>query len=124
MKGHRQGQRASPDWEDSFVDNFSNVYRHSSSSLRLIELHPNTQIIGANLSLEWQPVNTNSCKNDLHITVKMLKAIRNNLFHGGKHGLPQSDNLHRNLELLNTGLNVLHELADMSNFTDDYQGNY
>lgn len=51
----------------------------------------------------------------------MLRTIRNNLFHGGKHGDVDMDSKERNLELLSCGKIVLDQLADGAGIYDDYR---
>ena len=54
----------------------------------------------------------------------MLSTVRNNLFHGGKHGDADVDNQKRNLELLELSKVVLDQLAQMANFEGDYKRYY
>ena len=54
----------------------------------------------------------------------MLKAVRNNLFHGGKHGDVEMDSKKRNLELLKLGKHILDQLAQVAGLESDYTRNY
>lgn len=54
----------------------------------------------------------------------MLKTIRNNLFHGGKHGDVDMDSKERNKELLKLGKLILDELANIADIEADYTRYY
>ena len=49
-----------------------------------------------------------------------MKTIRNNLFHGGKHGNAGWDSPKRARQLLNDGKAILDQLADLAGFQGDY----
>lgn len=46
--------------------------------------------------------------------------MRNNLFHGGKHGDMEQDDVSRNILLLKLGKEVLDELAVLADVEGDY----
>lgn len=54
----------------------------------------------------------------------MLNTVRNNLFHGGKHGDIDVDNKKRNKELLTIGKVILKQLAELSGIEHDYMRHY
>lgn len=54
----------------------------------------------------------------------MLRTVRNNLFHGGKHGDEDLDSKERNVELLRCSKVVLDQLADEAGFAGDYKRFY
>jgi hypothetical protein len=54
----------------------------------------------------------------------MLSTVRNNLFHGGKHGDESFDDLDRNLVLLTIGVTVLNQLAEQTDLRNDYTRYY
>jgi len=56
--------------------------------------------------------------------VTLLKTVRNNLFHGGKHGDDGWDDPERILTLLELSIRVLDELADLADFGADYTRYY
>src|SRR5688500_13652990 len=75
---------AEPGW-DQFVAEVEDRYQISAEAKALLQQPPERQIVGANGDLTWKPVGLKDCKSDLAATVRLLKTVRNNLFHGGKH---------------------------------------
>ncbi|WP_171387818.1 hypothetical protein [Vibrio crassostreae] len=53
-----------------------------------------------------------------------MKTIRNNLFHGGKHGADGWDEPKRMQVLLAAGKNVLDQLVRMADWKADYTQYY
>ena len=94
LKDKSIGAKAEPDW-DKFVEDFKNGYKVSGEAKKLIILHPKRQLVADIWKLEWKPVGLSHCNNDLCKIVTMLKTVRNNLFHGGKHGDHEVDDLER-----------------------------
>jgi hypothetical protein len=69
-------------------------------------------------SLSWRAVDLSTSNSELDSVVKLLKTIRNNLFHGGKHSaagcrLPAAgwDDVPKTKSFLHSGLAVLGQLA-------------
>jgi len=56
--------------------------------------------------------------------VRYAKTVRNNLFHGGKHGSAYWDNPARMTLLLGTTITVLGELARLGGIEADYERYY
>ena len=123
LKNHQAGAKAEPDWE-TFIKRYRTEYTASAEALQLIELHPKQQIVSTHGGLDWNAVGVSHCKDDLCRVITMLKTVRNNLFHGGKHGDTQMDNKQRNLELLRHGKLVLDQLAQLAGFESDYKRYY
>lgn len=123
LKSHNPGAKAEPNWEE-FQNKHSLKYAVSQEAIRLKELHPKRQTVSTHGELKWVPVGVAHCANDLSRTITMLKTIRNNLFHGGKHGDSEMDNKKRNLELLNIGKLVLDQLAKVGGIESDYTRYY
>ena len=123
LKDHTQGAKAEPSWEQ-FREKHSSEYVVSREACRLIELHPKRQIVSEQEELEWIPVGVSHCKDDLCRVITMLKAVRNNLFHGGKHGDMEMDSKERNLELLRLGKRILDQLAQVAGLESDYTRYY
>lgn len=99
-------------------------YVVSREACRLIELHPKRQIVSEHEELKWIPVGVSHCKDDLCRVITMLKTVRNNLFHGGKHGDMEMDSKERNLELLRLGKRILDQLAQVAGLESDYTRYY
>lgn len=119
LKDHRPGAKAEPSWEE-FQERGLPECVASPEVRRLIELHPKRQYVKGHRETEWKPVGISHCKNDLCRVITMLRTLRNNLFHGGKHGDIDVDSKERNLELLGCGKAVLDQLAHIADFTNDY----
>lgn len=123
LKDVNPGAKAEPSWE-SFQDRYRAAYRHSAESIELLKLHPKRQVVSASGGTEWSPVGLGHCANDLCRVITMLRTIRNNLFHGGKHGDADVDSKIRNISLLQLGKATLDQLAEMAGFEADYMREY
>jgi hypothetical protein len=113
---------ALPDW-NGFIKEWSPKYVASEEALRLLRAPPRRQVVVSG-HCDWGDLNLDAEKTLLGKVVLALKTIRNNLFHGGKHGDADWDNPERNLFLLTNGKAVLDSLAELSNFRDDYRRDY
>ena len=123
LKNHQADANAEPNWEE-FQKKHKTEYVVSREASRLIGLHPKRQIVSENEELDWRPVGVSHCKDDLCRVIIMLNAVRNNLFHGGKHGDVEVDSKARNIELLRIGKVVLDQLARLAGFESDYTRYY
>ena len=109
LKDKNPGAKAEPDWDD-FVKKHKDKYHSSAEAIDLIKLHPKRQKVAEAEKLEWEPVGISHCNNDLCKIVAMIKTVRNNLFHGGKHGDKDVDDLQRNTKLLSLCKKMLDQL--------------
>lgn len=123
LKETEPGSKAEPSWE-KFVKHFHKKYSPSPEAMRLIELHPKRQFVSNGNELEWKRVGFDHCKNALCKTTTMLLTVRNNLFHGGKHGDVEMDDKSRNMELLQISKTILDQLAAVAGYEADYSRNY
>jgi hypothetical protein len=123
LKDHRAGVKAEPSWEE-FRKKHRTEYVLSKEASRLKALHPKRQIVSGHGELDWTPVGVSHCKDDLCRVIIMLNAVRNNLFHGGKHGDTEMDSKERNLELLRLGKIVLDQMVQLGGFESDYRRYY
>lgn len=123
LKDHRVGAKAEPNWSE-LQKRWQSEYVASPEAQRLIELHPKRQFVVEHAEPAWKPVGISHCNNDLCRVIAMLLTVRNNLFHGGKHGDSDVDRKERNLELLICGKIVLDQLANMADFIHDYERCY
>lgn len=110
LKNNSEGAKAEPSWQ-LFIEQFKEQYQTTQEAKHLIELHPKRQIVNKYHEMDWLPVGIKHCNNDLCTVITMLLTIRNNLFHGGKHGDIDLDNEERNIELLSIGKIILDQLA-------------
>jgi len=123
LKDKTAGAKAEPNWEE-FRERYKNEYIASEEASKLIELHPKRQFVTNTGELDWKPVGVDHCSNDLCKVITMLNTVRNNLFHGGKHGDIDVDSKERNIELLSIGKVVLKQLAELSGIEHDYSRHY
>lgn len=122
LKNEAIGARAQPDWE-KFVTAHRAAYSVSPAASALLAEGPRRQIVGdAEHGFEDVPFPPNTA--DLDRVVVFAKTVRNNLFHGGKHGHDQWDDLHRMRRLLELTIIVLRELATLGDFGGDYDHYY
>jgi hypothetical protein len=123
LKEHQAGAKAEPNWK-AFREKHKDAYLVTKEARQLIELHPKRQFISESGGFDWRPVGIAHCKDDLCRVIAMLNTVRNNLFHGGKHGDVEVDDQIRNLKLLKLSQVVLDQLAKLADFEADYRRCY
>jgi len=124
LASHNVGTWAEPGWSE-FIQQWHRVYVESDAARELARLAPRRQVVGSGGGLTWAHVDLKKCDSKLSETVLLLKTIRNNLFHGGKHGLDDWDDDERAAQLLRCGRALLDELASLSGAIEaDYKGSY
>ena len=123
LNSNKPGDRAEPNWR-AFSAAFAEKYVQTPAAKKLVELAPETQIVGNSGDLEWKATKTDWCKSELERVIVLLRTVRNNLFHGAKHGSMTWDNPARTTELLAASRTVLDELADLAGFSEDYERRY
>ncbi len=123
LKNTYSGAKAEPNWE-TFIAKYKDKYIPCDEAKLLFNLHPKRQIVNENQELKWKPVGIEHCNNNLCKVVAMLITVRNNLFHGGKHGDVSLDNEQRNIELLQKSKQVIDKLAALSELEADYKRSY
>lgn len=123
LRNSAVGANAEPGW-DRFVNEWSGQYSVSDEAKELIAASPKRQVVAANGDLEWEHVGLNECHNDLAKVIRLLKTVRNNLFHGGKHGADGWDDAARTEKLLKLGMAVLDQLATFAAIEADYKRYY
>jgi hypothetical protein len=123
LKCNNVGARAEPGW-DAFVERWHAEYTASAEAAALQDAKPETQIVGPNGELAWRPVRLDDCNSELAKVVRHLKTVRNNLFHGGKHGGAGWDDPKRTKLLIFLGKAVLDQLAQLAWLEADYTQYY
>jgi hypothetical protein len=113
------GAKAEPGW-DAFVERWHAQYLSSIEAKALLAAKPERQIVAPCQQLTWKPVELGECKSELAKVVRLLKTVRNNLFHGGKHGGEGWDDPKRSELLLSSGKTVLDQLAALASLNADY----
>jgi hypothetical protein len=123
LKFHTPGENAEPGW-DEFVEEWCDNYVASPNAEVLLTSPPERQIVQAGDELAWRAVGLYDCRSELAKVVRLLKTIRNNLFHGGKHSGAGWDDPRRTEQLLAAGIVVLDQLADLAKIRADYAQYY
>jgi hypothetical protein len=123
LKHDKPGSNAEPGW-DKFVEQYADEFQASAEAKELLAAPPERQIVLANQTLDWRPVGTSDCKSELDKVVRLVKTVRNNLFHGGKHGAAGWDNPDRAQSLLSWSKAVLGQLAVLGGLESDYERQY
>jgi hypothetical protein len=116
------GATALADWK-GFADRYSDDYRPSCAADRLVAANPQKQIVGE-AGLTFADVSFEKSTSQLDRVTLLLKTVRNNLFHGGKHGSAYWDDPERICLLLPLCITVLEELAELGGLQADYTGYY
>lgn len=122
LRNRAPGSRAEPGW-DQFIAAHEADYVLTEVGLRLVEADPKRQIVGQH-ELEFVSVGLDDQPSDLAKVVRFLKTVRNNLFHGGKHGNEGWDDPPRALLLLGLSIGILDELGELGGFEADYKRYY
>ncbi len=112
--GYRNRDRyktAVPDWK-RFINDHENHYEIDESARRLIDHPPRKQILNDNM-LIWQDITFNRMS-DLKKMSLIVKTIRNNLFHGGKHGERSWDDPLKVTFLLQNSIVVINKFSELN----------
>ncbi len=123
LETHKPGSLADPGWRE-FVEKYQANYSPSQNASLLLSLGPKEQIVGSTGAVEWRTIVFRDKVSNLKEVVYVLKTVRNNLFHGGKHGETGWDDPERMAKLLTAGRSVLDELALLGSLEADYQRRY
>lgn len=123
LRSHRSGAKAEPGWSE-FEERWRNSYVVSEEARWLVSHAPNMQRVGEGDSLTWAPVELSDCGSDLSIVIRLVKTVRNNLFHGGKHGSGGWDDPKRARELMLASTAIIRQLAELANLEADYLEQY
>src|ERR1700720_1973354 len=108
LRNERIGAAAEADW-NKFVARWHSTYSLSAAAMDLTAHAPGRQIV-ANSGLEFAAIQFPEKTSDLAKVVRFAKTVRNNLFHGGKHGFDSWDEPDRMRFLLRRVIEVLNEL--------------
>jgi len=116
------GATALADWK-GFVEAYGGYYVLSDAAKRLIAANPQKQIVGDG-ELTFADMTFPDSASQLDRVTLLLKTVRNNLFHGGKHGSAYWDDSDRIRLLLPLCISVLEELAELGGLQADFTGYY
>ena len=117
------GARAAPDWRKFALDRYR-AYPISEEARALIDAAPKQQVVAPGNRLEWHDVDLNGWPGDLGKVIRLVQPVRNNLFHGGKHGADGWDDPVRTAMFLELGIAVLDHIAEETRLDGDYWGFY
>ena len=109
---------AKVDWKE-FYEKHCDTYRPCPAGAELASLAPLQQIVNKHRNLDWAPRLDLAERPELVRDFELLKTVRNNLFHGGKHGDPQE----RTAELLQVCITLMDQIGEQF-FPSDYAGIY
>jgi hypothetical protein len=123
LNSHVPGAKAEPGWRE-FVDRWASTYVVSTEAGILLAEPPERQIVVANDQLDWRPVGLTDCTSELAKVIRLIATVRNNLFHGGKHGGAGWDSPKRTELLLVASKSVLDQLAQLASLEADYTQYY
>lgn len=122
LVSNQVGAPAQPNWKH-FVDDFRDGYEPDDAAKRLLDAKPQRQIVGEH-DLDFVEVPFADDTPQLDRVVTLVKTVRNNLFHGGKHGSAYWDDPKRMRLLLSISIRVLNDLARVGGLEADYTGYY
>lgn len=114
---------AQADWSTFITENEDN-YSQCDAVNRLMAQPPDVQHIGERYSWKWEPLQFDRNESTLSNAVLVVKTIRNNLFHGGKHTAAGWDDPERICFLLTNGVEALNYFAKLSGYEADYRRRY
>ncbi len=108
---------AEADWEQ-FITDYKDKYIPCDKYTELINLHPKRQKLDKHNQVIWERVGLDHCSsnNSLCKIITMLKTVRNNLFHGGKHIIGFDTDKKRNLQLLEVSTILIKKIANINDF--------
>lgn len=118
----QNSHEATPNW-DQFVSDHRAGYSPSPAAQALMEAKPQEEVVTAH-GLDFADLVFSPGTAELDKVVRYAKTVRNNLFHGGKHGSAYWDDPARMIMLLGTTITVLGELAHLGSINADYERYY
>ena len=79
----------------------------------LKRLSPKRQIVNNNQLLDWETIERGSHEADEEFVLKLLRTVRNNLFHGGKYQAGLMEELARDQEIMKAASCVLDGILSL-----------
>lgn len=103
---------AKPDW-DTFAGTLQAFMRDRSDDLRaaceyLADSPPHKQVILGG-AVAWETRGRAQGESEVRFLLRMVRGVRNNLFHGGKHNIGLHESPERTERLLRSSLIILRE---------------
>lgn len=114
---------AKPDWKRFVGELWEKFKTCENSDLTragqyLLDSPPNEQVISKK-KLAWetpvrdQPESQSEPESDFKFVLRMVKVVRNNLFHGGKYSNEVHESTERTEQLLRSSLDVLNKCLEL-----------
>ncbi len=109
---------AEPDWDRFAVSLRASFTPNATDEIRraceyLFDSPPNQQII-LHDALAWEtPVRPNN-ETNIEFLLRMVRCVRNNLFHGGKYNIAEHEDVQRTEILLRSSLTILAACLDLA----------
>lgn len=114
---------AQPDW-DAFIRDHEGTYEPTDLARELYDSPPDVQKFRNGGTWEWAPLTFDQGQSELSKLVLVVKTVRNNLFHGGKHNSAGWDDPTRVRFLLSRSLAAVDSFAQLAGYEADYQRRY
>lgn len=115
--GHRDSVQS--DW-GAFHNQFEAEYVLSDFEQEILDAPPKVQVF-RNGNIHWQDFQFQERLSNLEQLTLALRAMRNNLFHGGKYGHRSWDDYERVKFLIERGVKTIDKLASLG---DDLPAHY
>jgi hypothetical protein len=114
----KSGAKAEPNWDTyantlrgRFADVHDSVFRDAVTFL--LKEPPKTQTVSGK-SLDWRDTVQKEGEQHERYVLRLVRTIRNNLFHGGKYPLGPVHDVARDRDLLKAGIVVLGQCLELS----------
>jgi hypothetical protein len=109
---------AEPDWHRYAVSLRTSFDSGATIELKeacdyLLDSPPNKQVI-ANNSVAWETPVRPEHESYIEFILRMVRYIRNNLFHGGKHSNDVHEDIERTEKFLNSSIAILKECLKLA----------
>jgi len=114
------GDKAEPNWDayaNSLRGRFSQIQDSAfrSAVTFFLEEPPKTQVVSGQ-KLDWQETKLGDGEQHENYVLRLVRIVRNNLFHGGKYPVPTGpiEDVGRNRRLLEASISVLEQCLQLS----------
>lgn len=109
---------AQADW-DCFASSLKKHFNKNASddlfkACDCILTHPPQKQVVINGKLAWEPQSKAISESEVDFLLRMVRCVRNNLFHGGKHNAALHEDKNRTKRLLESSLVILEECLKLS----------
>jgi len=114
----RRTPDAEPDWNSFAVSLQPRFQTNANQRLRiaceyLLDSPPWKQVI-VNGTVAWEPPGRPRGESNIEFLLRMVRCVRNNLFHGGKHNIAVHETRERTERLLDGSLIILKECLSLA----------